>query len=90
MNEKVIHIYWINMIKRNKGACYESESGNNYTMKYIKQAGITDQKLANELDDNIDWCWGNTIDRLEKLGWKVLVGGEVYDYVKKKNVVFKK
>jgi hypothetical protein len=33
MNEKVIHIYWISMIKRNKGACYESESGNNCTME---------------------------------------------------------
>lgn len=84
MNKK-LHIFYINKIKTCLLRIFEAEddefpnrkivSANEKAIdKYLNQAGIFDEKLRKELLENISWTNDNCKERLEKLGWEVVIG----------------
>lgn len=87
---KKIHIHYINRIKTCLRKIFEAEDtycfteedkrivvANNRAIEHwLKKANITDPVERKELMDNIDWCWDNCADNLEKLGWEIIRGKE--------------
>lgn len=82
---KTIHMYYINKIKDCTYRIFEQEDDDfpngriikrNYRAieQWLDKAGITDEKLRSELLHNIYWTCDNCKERLEKLGWKVIIG----------------
>lgn len=93
MEEKKIHIYFINKIKAldEKIFEYQDECPPNYravkrcemhTRKWLEKAGIWGEKLHHEILSCINWADDNCVEKLEKIGWKVIRGKDEW---KKRN-----
>ena len=87
MNEKKIHIYYINKIKNLDLKIFEYEDDDypNYRAvnicernieKWLDKAGITDKKLRQEIRESCIWNRDICATILESKGWKVLYGKE--------------
>lgn len=85
MEEKKIHIYFINKIKKldYKIFEYQDEDCPNYRaiqicerhiQRYLGQAGIYGEKIRSEILSCINWADDNCAEKLEKLGWTVIRG----------------
>lgn len=92
---KQIDIYYINKIKDCLMKIWDAEDDDvpnrriiarneNAINKYLDKAGIIDKELRGELLRNIVWCDNDCKGKLEKLGWKILTGGEGARKMKKK------
>ena len=84
---KIIHMYYINKIKKAKLNIFEAEDDDYPDYKtvraneraiehYLDKAGINDNKLREELLYNIQWTNDNCVQVLEKLGWNIIKGKE--------------
>ena len=84
MNKK-IHIYYINKIKNCMLNIFEAEDDDFPNRKkvvdnekaiesWLDKAGISDNKLRQELWENINWTNDNCSNTLEKLGWEICKG----------------
>ena len=85
IEEKIIHIYFINKIKILDGKIfqYQDEDVPNYRAvkicerhiaNYFGQAGIWGEILRQEVLSCINWADDNCVEKLEKLGWMVVRG----------------
>ena len=92
---KQIDIYYINKIKDCLMKLWDAENNDNPNRriiarnenainKYLDKAGIIDKELRGELLRNIVWCDNDCKGKLEKLGWKILTGGEEVKRMSKK------
>ena len=92
---KQIDIYYINKIKDCLMKLWDAEDNDtpnrriiarneNAINKYLDKAGIIDKELRGELLRNIVWCDNDCKGKLEKLGWKILTGGEEVKRMSKK------
>lgn len=92
---KQIDIYYINKIKDCLMKLWDAENNDNPNRriiarnenainKYLDKAGIIDKELRGELLRNIVWCDNDCKGKLEKLGWKILTGGEEVERMNKK------
>ncbi len=87
MNNKKIHIYYINKIKNLDLKIFEYEDDDcpNYRAvnlcernieKWLDKAGITDQDSRREVRGCCNWANNKCCEELKKLGWEVLTGKE--------------
>lgn len=93
MEEKKIHIYFINKIKAldEKIFEYQDECPPNYRAvkrcemhirKWLEKAGIWGEKLHHEILSCINWADDNCCKKLEKLGWTVVRGDGEWKKIK--------
>lgn len=82
---KKVHMYYLNKIKDCTYKIFESEDDDyvnyrtvsaNYRAieHWLDKAGIEDEKYRRELKKSIYWTCDTCKERLEKLGWEIIVG----------------
>ena len=83
-----IHVRYINKIKTCLGRIFSAEDGwedypnrviaqNNRAIEhYLTKSNVTTKEERKEFFDCVDWCWDGCVERLEALGWTILVGKE--------------
>lgn len=82
---KKIHMYYLNKIKDCTYRIFEQEDDDfpnrriisaNYRARehWLDKVGVQDEKDRHELRKNISWTCDTCKERLEKLGWEVIVG----------------
>lgn len=87
MEEKKIHIYYINRIKFLDLKIFEYEDDDCPNIravnicernieKWLDKAGITDKDSRREIRSCCSWSSENCCEELKNLGWKVLTGRE--------------
>lgn len=87
MDEKKIHIYYINKIKNLDEKIFEYQDDDAEYVNWVAvrkcereiehwldKAKITDQELRREVLRCINWYNDRCCDRLEELGWEILKG----------------
>ena len=84
---KVIHMYYINKIKTAKLNIFEAEDDDYPDLKivraneraiehFLKKSNIKEEKLKEELLNNIEWTNDNCVQVLENLGWTIITRKE--------------
>ena len=87
--QKTIHIYYINRIKKCLGRIFEAEdsdmleddinivnANNRAIQHWFKKAKIFDYHLQQEILSNVNWYDNSSAKTLENLGWTILKGKE--------------